>query len=562
MRNAMLRFLALAAAVFILGGTARVQAQGTFSHGTVVALQGTPHLWFADEHGVLHWGGDTRALSGKHVNWNDRRDVSLAELQTYPIGDPWLSAGLLKDGDPIYQVKWESEWPLPKLLHIQSIKDVELFGINGSNYGNFVIDKAAWEQRYGIEAASLERQPLASAVPPGVTLTLAPVPVSPLSDRAALIAFYNATGGATWEHKQNWLSDAPLNLWYGVETDENGRVTKLVLDSGYRWGGNHLFGSLSAALGHLTHLEVLQLDDNGLKGPLPAALGNLTRLKVLSLSGNDLTGPLPVELGNLTNLERLVLNSNRNLGGLLPQSLTGLTRLTEFKFGQTKLCPPPGSAFRTWLQHVVRGTFSLWSGCNVTISPASTPQPRLASDRDVLVEFYNATGGANWGNNKYWLSDEPIGLWWGVQTDENGRVTNLDLIPPGGWFSNNLVGSLPAELGHLTNLEVLRLWDNNLEGPLPAELGLLTSLKHLSLERNNLEGPLPVELGNLTSLEALYLGGNRNLSGPLPPSLIGLTNLERLDIRDTGLCVPADSAFNAWLRGIEQFYGQRGCPAS
>ena len=67
--------------------------------------------------------------------------MSLAELQTYPIGDPWLSAGLLKDGDPIYQVKWESEWPLPKLLHIQSIKDVELFGIDGSNYGNYVIDR-------------------------------------------------------------------------------------------------------------------------------------------------------------------------------------------------------------------------------------------------------------------------------------------------------------------------------------------------------------------------------------------------------------------------------------
>ena len=178
MRNATLRFLALIVGVLLIGSGGSAQGQGAFAHGTVVALQGTPHLWIADAQGVLHWGGDTRALAGKHVNWNDRRDVSLAELQTYPIGDPWLSAGLLKDGDPIYQVKWESEWPLPKLLHIQSIKDVELFGINGSNYGHFVIDKAAWEQRYGIDAASLERQPLASAVPPGVTLTLAPVPAA------------------------------------------------------------------------------------------------------------------------------------------------------------------------------------------------------------------------------------------------------------------------------------------------------------------------------------------------------------------------------------------------
>ena len=41
--------------------TAVLQAQGTFAHGTVVALHGTPHLWFADAHDVLHWGGDTRA---------------------------------------------------------------------------------------------------------------------------------------------------------------------------------------------------------------------------------------------------------------------------------------------------------------------------------------------------------------------------------------------------------------------------------------------------------------------------------------------------------------------
>ena len=61
--------------------------------------------------------------------------MSLDRLHTLPVGDPWLTAGLLKDGDPIYLVKWETDWEQPQLLHIQSIKDVELFGINGSNYG-------------------------------------------------------------------------------------------------------------------------------------------------------------------------------------------------------------------------------------------------------------------------------------------------------------------------------------------------------------------------------------------------------------------------------------------
>ena len=123
---------------------------------------------------------------GKHVNWSDRREVSLDELRTLPIGDPWLSAGLLKDGDPIYLVKWESDWPQPRLLHIQSIKDVELFGINGSNYGNFILEKATWESRYGFAAATLERGVLAAAVPtvtPTVVPTAAPTSVPTASPR-------------------------------------------------------------------------------------------------------------------------------------------------------------------------------------------------------------------------------------------------------------------------------------------------------------------------------------------------------------------------------------------
>ena len=164
MRNATFRFLALALSVFLISVAAPVQAQGTFAHGAVVALQGTPHLWFADEQGVLHWGGDTRALAGKHIAWSNRVEVSIDGLRALPVGDPWLTAGLLKDGDPIYLVKWETDWSQPQLLHIQSIKDVELFGINGSNYGKFVIEKNEWERRFGISAAGLQRGTLAAAI--------------------------------------------------------------------------------------------------------------------------------------------------------------------------------------------------------------------------------------------------------------------------------------------------------------------------------------------------------------------------------------------------------------
>ena len=139
-------------------------AQQIFAPGAVVALEGTPHLWIADDQGVLHWGGDTRALANRHINWSARTEVGLAALRALPKGDPWLSAGLLKQGDPIYLVKWETEWPQPRLFHIQSIADVEIFGINETNYGNFVLDVATWEARYGMSVAGLQRAQLPAAV--------------------------------------------------------------------------------------------------------------------------------------------------------------------------------------------------------------------------------------------------------------------------------------------------------------------------------------------------------------------------------------------------------------
>ena len=155
--------------VVLLGGmlapALAAQAGGTITHGTVVALRGTPHLWIADADGVLHWGGDTRALAGRHINWNDRLEVSLSQLLDLERGDPWLSAGLLKDGDPIYLVKWETGWAEPQLLHIQSIADVEVFGIDSDNYGDFVRDRSAWESEYGFSVDDLSTSPLPPATP-------------------------------------------------------------------------------------------------------------------------------------------------------------------------------------------------------------------------------------------------------------------------------------------------------------------------------------------------------------------------------------------------------------
>jgi hypothetical protein len=165
----------LAMALVVLAPSPMVWAgpagQVTVNSGSVIGLQGTPHLFIGDANGVLHWGGDTRALATiQGIDWNNRRDVSLDVLRSLRRGDPYLSAGLVKIGDPIYLVKWETNQAQPLLLHIQSISDVELFGINAANYGAFVQDKTTWEQKFGLSTDPLVRRELAPATAQGATV--------------------------------------------------------------------------------------------------------------------------------------------------------------------------------------------------------------------------------------------------------------------------------------------------------------------------------------------------------------------------------------------------------
>ena len=153
-------------------------------------------------------------------------------------------------------------------------------------------------------------------------------------------------------------------------------------------------------------------------------------------------------------------------------------------------------------------------------------------ERAALVALYEATDGPNWVNNTNWLTDAPLGEWYGVETDASGRVVRLD--PRGAWDEergdhpgNGLLGSMPPELGNLTNLESLNLHNNSLTGPIPPELGRLASLKSLGLGRNLLQGTIPPELGNLVALESLSLLGN-HLTGRIPPELGRLSKLTYL----------------------------------
>ena len=238
-------------------------------------------------------------------------------------------------------------------------------------------------------------------------------------DRAALVALYEATGGPDWVNNDNWLTDAPLRDWYGVDTDASGRVVRVDLAGNTdNWP------------------EVIP---HGLSGPIPPELGNLANLTELRLSANRLSGRIPPELGNLSGLEDLFLDNN-NLWGPIPRSLLNLTNLNRFYFNDNAgLCAPGTTDFADWVEGIEgrEGPF-----CN-------------ASDRAVLAALFEAAGGSGWTNARGWLGDPAtLAGWHGVRADSLGRVTALDLT------RNGLAGRLPGSLGELAHMTELRIADN------------------------------------------------------------------------------------------------------
>ena len=159
------------------------------------------------------------------------------------------------------------------------------------------------------------------------------------------------------------------------------------------------------------------------------------------------------------------------------------------------------------------------------------------TDRDVLEILYDSTDGDNWLRNTNWKSTAPLDDWWGISTDSSGRVATIVL------YTNNLSGSIPAELGDLANLEFLGLGNlgdpdllpfNELTGSIPSELGDLANLEFLDLSINELTGSIPAELGDLANLKSLSLVANQ-LTGSIPAELSGLANLELLNLASNAL---------------------------
>ena len=148
------------------------------------------------------------------------------------------------------------------------------------------------------------------------------------------------------------------------------------------------------------------------------------------------------------------------------------------------------------------GTITNWS--------MTFGMPMVAScsvlDSFILAEFYQRQGGDEWIENEGWLAADVSYMdWYGVEVDQNGCVTKLNL------------GA------------------NNLTGPIYRELDLLSELVKIDFQNNQLTDSLPSSLSNLEFLDSLDLSNNINLNGAYPDSYLQFCNISYSNFSGTSL---------------------------
>ena len=141
-----------------------------------------------------------------------------------------------------------------------------------------------------------------------------------------------------------------------------------------------------------------------------------------------------------------------------------------------------------------------------------------------LATFYFSLRGGKWNRAQNWLLPSPMCEWHGVNCtkDKDGEK---DVIVAISLPNNQLVGSVPTQLGLLTSLQNLNLADNPLGGAsIPIEIGRLVDLETLDLRASKWTGPLPSEIGLCTKLTMLDLW-DTDLTGTVPTEISNAKSL-------------------------------------
>ncbi|KAK4484214.1 hypothetical protein RD792_011436 [Penstemon davidsonii] len=302
-----------------------------------------------------------------------------------------------------------------------------------------------------------------------------------------------------------WV-DLARNNFTGTIPPSIGNLSNLVT---LELSENKIKGKIPCEIGCLSGLTVLRLGINKLNGEMPQSIFNLSRLEHLSLAENELSGKLPsffIERG-LPNLKELYLAYNR-FSGRIPNSISNLSNLNVLDFYSN-----------SFSGHI---PITLGNLHNLEILNLATNQ--FTNDLSVHEENF-LTSLANCSYLKVlWIFNNIIIGLLPKSTGSGNLSTSLESFIAS---SCRISGTIPNEIGNLSNLIWLDLGDNELNGIIPPTLGKLENLQSLDLSGNKLQGSMPNSFCNLRNMYQAHLSGNR-ISRQLPTCLGNLLSLREL----------------------------------
>ncbi|GJV93966.1 kinase RLK-Pelle-LRR-XI-1 family protein [Tanacetum coccineum] len=123
-------------------------------------------------------------------------------------------------------------------------------------------------------------------------------------------------------------------------------------------------------------------------------------------------------------------------------------------------------------------------------------------------------------------------------------LTNLTKLVELDLFGNNFKSTIPSQIGNLKNLHLLDLSVNQFSGLILSSLGSMVNLTYLDLSWNNFIGPIPSSLCSMVNLTSLDLSRNKFI-GPIPSSLGSMVNLTYLDLSDNQFIGPIPSSLGS-----------------
>ncbi|MEO6175589.1 MAG: PKD domain-containing protein [Flavobacterium circumlabens] len=356
----------------------------------------------------------------------------------------------------------------------------------------------------------------------------------PQTEKDALQAFYNSTGGDNWTNKTGWDFSKPVTSWnggtgwYGI-TVTNNHVSSIVISN------NNLTGTIPAEIGLLNQLTLLYLVQNNLTGNIPGEIGQLTKLQNITLVQNKLTGNIPNTIGSLSQLTTLNLSNNNTLTGNIPTEIGQLNKLQSVDLSYNNL-----------QGNIPAELFQLNNATNINLRInsliGSIPKNIGQLINLIKLDFTNNKLDGNIPAEIGQLKEKLAYVYLNQNKLEGNIPVNLYELTNLIWLNlsdNKLTGTISNKIGQLTKLSFLSMGYNTLEGNLPSEIGLLTNAAQITLHINKLSGPIPPQIGALINLNYLTLQGNQ-FEGPVPSEIGQLTKLENLILADNLLTsIPA-----------------------